>query len=581
MSARRGVAVTALVLLLAGCGLPLPDGVQSAGDVQPQRDAPAVIEVLPPGPQPGASPEQIVSGFLNAQSSPADDHAVAREFLAPGVEWDDEAGAVIYDLRSRRFAQDPAAPMSFAVRFQTIARISADGSYSLESEPGIAAYTVAQQPDGEFRLVDVPPGLLLTTGDRDRSFEPYNVFFLARDADGSAAARLVPDRVFLPVTAEVAQALVERLLGGASDALGGAVDSAAPAGTTAAVSESDEIVTVDLSAQAQALQTRERQRLAAQLVWTLVPTFSGVRLLVEGRPLDVPGAGEVQDRSDWQEYAPVGTRSDEAPELYYVQDRVLRTLGREALPASEATAAGGLAVDEVAVSPVGGTLALISRGEGGDALHVGPPTGPFPAVLRKGGLRSPSWGPGTQGVWVLEPGPRPILWLVPAQPAGDAAQPQPVTYPHPQGAGPLSAFSVSRDGARIALVFGEGAARRLYIGRVVPDGGRLRVSGAERIAPDLVSVADVAWQDGTSLVVLASKPDLPQLVLWTLAVDGSTGPNPVQRQGLQGVPSSLAAMPGQPLTVAAELDGRSVLFRDTGSLFLPQEQPGRAPAYPG
>lgn len=573
---RRAPELALLALLLTGCGLPVPDGVQSAGEVQPQRAEPAAVEVLPPGPQAGASPAQVVAGFLNAQSSPDDDHAVARQFLAPDTEWDDEAGAVIYELGSLRFAQDPADPTSFAVRVQATGWIAADGAFSLVDRTETEAYSVARQPDGEFRLVKVPDGLLLTRGDRDRSFTPYEVYFLGRAADGSATARLVPDRVFLPDTAEPVQALVDALLGGATDALLGAVESAAPAGTTATAAVTDGIASVELSEAVLALDTRGRQRLAAQLVWTItqVAGVTGVRLTSGGEPLAVPGADEVQDRGSWSEYDPVGV-AGEAP-LYYVRNRVLRALGPP-LPDAEVTRAGGLEVDEVAVSPVGGALAVITRSTGGDALRTGPVEGPLVQVLAKRGLRSPTWGSGTQGVWLLEPGPRPLLWRVPSD-----GRPQAVRYPQPTGAGSLTEIQVSRDGARIAMVFGEGAAGRLYVGRIEPAGGGFTVTGTDRIAPYLVAVTDVGWQSGTSLVVLASRTaGAPQLLLWTVPVDGSTGPTPVPRQGLNGVPESLAAMPGQPLVVAAQLvDGRSVLFRESGALLLQTDQ-GGFPVYPG
>ena len=575
---RRAARLALLAVLLTGCGLPVPDGVQSAGEVQPQRAEPAPVQVLPPGPQAGASPAQVVAGFLNAQTSPDDDHAVARQFLAPGLEWDDEAGATVYELGSLRFAQDPADPTSFAVRVQATGRIAADGAFSLIDRPETEAYSVARQPDGEYRLVKVPPGLLLTRGDRDRSFTPYEVYFLGRAADGSATARLVPDRVFLPDTAEPAQALVDALLGGATDALLGAVESAAPAGTTATASVTDGIVSVELSEPVRELDTRGRQRLAAQLVWTLTqaPGVTGVRLSSGGEPLAVPGVDEVQDRGSWSEYDPVGVPGNGPATLHFVRNRVLRTLSGPALPDVELTRAGGLEVDQVAVSPVGATLAVITRSPAGDVLRTGPVEGPLVQVLAKRGLRSPTWGSGTQGVWLLEPGPRPLLWRVPT--GGPA---QAVRYPQPAGAGPLTSIQVSRDGARIAMVFGAGPSGRLYVGRIEPAGGGFTVTGADRIAPDLVAVTDIGWQSGTSLVVLASRTSgAPQLLLWTVPVDGSTGPTPVPRQGLTGVPESLAAMPGQPLVVAARLEGRSVLFRESGALLLQTEQ-GSFPVYPG
>jgi hypothetical protein len=576
----RAVVLLCLLLLLPACGLPLPGGVQSAGHVRAEQEEPEPIRVIPPGPQPGATPEEIVRGFLRAQSSPEDAHAVAREFLAPDATWDDERGAVVY--RSRRFAPDSDRdPLTFAVRFETTARISSGGAFTLASEPVSASYTVAQMPSGEYRLTSVPAGLHLRAQDRSRSYRPYEVYFLPREQDGRAGTQLVPDRVFLPVTAERGPALVGALLRGASLRLRSAVDSAVPAGTTTAspVRVSDGVVTVDLTEQVRRLDSSGRQRLSAQLVWTLLPTFSGVRLLVEGEPLEVDGAGAVQTRDDWTEYEPAGVAPGAA--LYYVQERRVRSLDGS-LPDSAATPSGPLPVDAVAVSPRGSAVGLLTRdADGPDEVRTGPLQGPFGApVLTAPELGSLSWGRGDHGLWVLERGPVPVVWRLPG-PGASVTEPSRVAYERPADAGPLSALRVSRDGARVALVFGEGQARRLYVGRVEPTASGLRIAGVDPIAPSLSDVTDVTWESGTSLAVLASTAGSSQVVVWTVAVDGSVGPSAVQRPGLPGDALALAAAPGRPLVVSALLDGQTRLFRDNGTLFRLQEPRGSAPAYPG
>ncbi len=568
------------LLLLPACGLPVPDGVQSSGPVAAEREEPLALKVIPPGPQPGASPEEVVNGFLVAQRSPDDDHAVARQFLAPGTEWDDEEGAVVY--RSRRFTtDDDSDPLTFSIRYDASARVEPTGAYALDDTPVTAAYTVGRLESGEYRLTSVPRGLHLQSQDRERSFTAYDVYFLRRAVDGTATARLVPDRVFLPVTAERAPSLVEALLRGATLPLSPAVASAVPEGTALAspVTVADGVVTVDLTGQVRDLDQRDRQRLSAQLVWTLLPTFNGVRVLVEGEPLEVEGAEEVQALEDWSEYDPTGTAPG-AP-LFYVQDRQLRSLDG-AVPDSEAASPRGFPVDEVAVSPAGGTLAALTRSPEGDELRTGPQAGPFgPPVLQRPQLGSLSWGPGDQGLWALARGDQPAVCLVPAAP--DPARPDPcdVSYERPEGAGPLVGLRISRDGARAALVFGEGEARRLYVGRIEPSGGRLRIAGVDPVAPALAGVTDVAWEDGTSLAVLATSPGASQVVVWRVAVDGSTGPSAVQRPGLPGDAVALAATAGRPLVVNALLDGVPRLYRDDGTLFRLEAEPGTAPAYPG
>ena len=570
-----------LPLLLTSCGLPLPDGVQSAGQVQAGSDEPLQLKVIPPGPQKGAAPEDIVLGFLAAQRSPDEGHAVARKFLAPDVDWDDEQGAVVYT--GRRFLEDDDSdPSTFGVRYDAIARVEPTGAYALDDTTVVAEYSVGRMPSGEYRLTSVPPGLHLTTQARERSFTGYDVYFLGRSADGSTTSRLVPDRVFLPVTAKPAPALVAALLRGATPTLRPAVGTAVPPGTELAspVDETDGVVTVDLTSEVAELGSRSLQRLSAQLVWTLLPTYSGVRLLVEGEPVDVEGAPAVQTLADWAGVDPDGRSSD--ARVYYVADRRLRALSGP-LPDSEATAERGLDVDEVAVSPLEGTVALLTRDvDGQDELRTGRLAGPLSdVVLRRPRLDSMSFGAGDQGLWALAPGDRPAVCLIPLQSAGAQDDFCDVPYEQPDGAGPLSALRVSRDGARVALVFGTGDDRRLHVGRVEPSNGGWRIAGVGPVAPMLAGVTDVAWESGTSLAVLASSPGAAQVVVWRVAVDGSTGPEAVQRPGLPGDAVALAASAGKPLVVGALLDGVPRLYRDDGTLFRLEASPGTAPAYPG
>lgn len=579
----RRAALLAGLLLLPACGLSLPEGVRSAGDVQPVRDEPEALRVIAPGPQPGASPEEVVRGFLRAQASPDDDHAVARQFLASGTTWDDEQGAVVYRVR-RVVPDDDADPLTFAVRFEATARIEPTGAFVLDEDPVVSPYVVAEQPDGEYRLTSVPDGLHLMEPDRARSFRPYDVYFLARDLDGQPTGRLVPDRVFLPVTAERAPGLVNALLRGPTLPLNAAVTTAAPpmTRTPAKVTVADGVVTVDLPAELAQLDTRQRQRLSAQFAWTLLPTFTGVRLRAGGRPLEVEGAGEVQTLDDWRGYDPAGV-GPRAP-LYYVQGRKVRTLDGT-LPASQATSSGPLAVDEVAVSPTAGTWGLLTRAAPGvDEVRVGPQKGPFgEAVLRGSGLSSLSWGPGEQGLWLLQGGTTPNVCLLPLPGAPGRASACDVSYDRPQDAGPLSALRVSRDGARVAMVFGSRERRQLYVGRVVPASGRLRIAlgpDPRPIAPGLTNVTDVAWESGTGLVVVAAGAGTKQVVVWRVPVDGSTGPSAVQRPGLTGDALAVAAAPGRPLVVSARDDQQLLLYRDNGTLFV-EAEPGAEPAYPG
>ena len=576
---RALLCVLLLALLPACAGLPLPSGVRDAGARGDEADAGRIV-VVAPGPQPGMTATQLVAGFLDALSrSPQDDHAIARQFLAPGVECcGDDEETVLYAVGTRRSSLT-LDPTLVRVSYQSVGRVLRDGSYRVEDAPVVDDFRLVEV-DGEPRLASVPPGLRLVQDDLERSFTPYDVHFLGRSSDGSASGRLVPDRVFLPAhnepgPAEPGQALVDALLAGPTRRLAPAVLSAAPAGTTARVRASGGVATVDLSASVRELDARARQRLSAQLVWTLVPTYSGVRLLVEGAPFDA-GAGSVQDRSDWAAYDPVGTSGQEP--LLYLQDRRLLLLDRE-LPTSPAST-GELPVDGAALSPSTSQLAVRTRVSPQlDEVRTGPLRGPFgDPVLRGRGLTALSWGPAEQGLWVLQPGRAPVVWLVPDREAADRT-PQRVSVSPPPG--DLSALQVSRDGARIALVLGG----RLHVGRVEPTGplpGGMpgwRIADVTLVSRELVGVTDVAWQSGTSLVALGSFEVDGQVFPAEVAVDGSSL-EVVQRPLVGAVAVEIAAAPREPLVVAADVEGERRLFRDDGTLFRLQG-PGSSPSYPG
>lgn len=581
VAARLLLAV--LLVLLAGCGgLPTPRGVRPATDVEAAAPEPERIRVLLPGPKPDASATEVVAGFLDAQRSPDGKHAAARQFLARGTTWDDAAGAVIYAAGTESVQADPRVQNGFTVSLDTVGQILPTGAYRLDAVRDARlrerGYVVVREPaSGELRLTQVPAGVRISQADLDRSFAAVNVYFLARDDEGGITDRLVADRVFLPVTAPPAQAAVARLLAGPSDALEGAVDTAVPSQTRLlSLRVEDGVVAIDLSAGVRSLPGPARRRLAAQLVWTLTPlsTLTGIRLLVEGRPLDVPGTGPVQTDAD--RLVPPPDRLDDAP-LLYVQDRRLHSLDSE-LPDADVTN-GALPIDVGRKNPSDARLAVLTHAEKGrDVVRIGTPGTVLAQVFSRSRISSLSWGSGTRGLWVLEPGRSPLVWLLPADGADPEAKPESVPYQHPAGAGDLTQLQVSRDGTRAALVFGAGRDRRLFVGTVVPGPSGPRLDKVAPVAQELTNVTDVAWQTGTRLAVLAAPPSGEAIVPLIVAVDGSAV-TVFPRPGPDEALLEIAAAPGRPLAV---LTTAGELFRDDGEIFVPRPQ-GKvaAPAYPG
>lgn len=576
MTARRWVAAVLLAAAaLTGCGLPLEGGVRSPGPVSGEAQEPGRTQPVPKPPQPDAGPRELVEGFLLAQISPDDDHAVAREFLGPEERqaWDDSV--VLVRSPDVEITVDPDDPDTVVVAADVVARIAEDGTYQLAQQPYAEVYRAGRGPDGALRLVEVPDGLLLTPQDTARSFAPSDVYFV-RGGAGAELPRLVPDRVFLPVDADPADALVQRLLAGPSSALTDAVTTAFPDGTALRrpVTTADGVVTVDLTPDAAQASPQQREDLSAQLVWTLRgagQVFTELRLLVDGRPLPVDGVGAVQDRDDWPAYDP--GRADSGPALLVRERRLALLTGTQ--PSGPATD-GTLAVDAAVASPAGDAVAVLTRTEAGDEVRTGALRGPYTTVVTRPRVTSMSWGSGDEGLWLVEGGPQPQVRLV-----LDAAADAVISVAHttPPGGGPLTVLRVSRDGARAAAVFGEGAAAQAYVGRVErPADGSIRLAGFRPVAPGLTDVVDVAWESGTSLVVLGALGTTTRLPV-RVAVDGSEL-DPVRLLGLDGVPETVTVAPGQPLVVGTRVEEAPVVFVEAGGLFR-EPVPGSVPRYPG
>lgn len=567
---RRALAV-ALVLAATGCSLPLSHDTTTVGAVTAERRPKDDIQVLPPGPKSGQTPEDIVQGFLGAQANAADNHAIARQFMASGgaSEWRDDVGVKVYDpeqLGVQRLPDGTADEVTVRVTSVDSAEVLQDGSYTALAGPPVHEEYTLRRAQGDWRLVRVPAGLRLTPADLARSYEPSTLFYLAPPVKG-AAPHLVPDLVFLPAAREPVNALVRRLLLPPRSGLAGSAVSAFPRGVSvrSVAMSSAGVVTVDLSDGILKLGPVSRQSLSAQLIWTLRglgPAFTGLRLLANGALLTVPAEGQVQDAGDWSAYDPEGLGPN--PPYYFVAARRLRA--SVALPPGPATvedlgAAGSVPVDQLAVTPDRTQVALLAgTGVGQVTVRTGPLRGP---TYNRGptarGLTSPTWGSGQYGLWMVQSGSRVVLL-----PRGGTSLR--TVHVSQLPAGRLSSLALSRDGARAALVV-DG---RLYVGHVVATDGVPAVEGVSLVLPTLSRVRGVAWASGTELAVLGSLTSGPQVL--RMAVDGSSI-SALNSAGLSPV-SVTASAAGLVVTSGG------VLYAASGRGFT-RIQAGTVPAFPG
>jgi hypothetical protein len=562
----RAAALAAVVALLAACSVVPTSGPIEQGPVVDSGESTQFIRVIAAPPSPGADPEAIVRGFLEANASLEQGHAIARQYLTTDAAqgWDATARTGVYDPGSVR-VNDRGGEVR--VRLSVVAELLADGTLATleQPEPRTLVFPVSQvrQADGppQWRISAAPPGTVISTTDLRRAYRPYWAHFLSQRADV-----LVPDGRLVPVVGpSLPTALTELVLGGPAAWLAPAVRTGVPAGTTlalGAVPVENGVAEVELSAEALSATDTQREDLAAQLTWTLtqLPEVSAVRLLVAGEAFIVPGSVAPFARASFQPRSPDALSRGasgtlQAPAYVLDGDELVRItdVSRTTLPISAEGADGlrGLAV------ALDGRRAASAAGDGAAVwllpLDRTTTTRQVPATAVSD-LSFDVDG----ALWFVDDGA-----LRRVGPDG-AAQEVPVL----DGPTGLRHAQLARDGARIALV----ADGRTYLAAVQRSQGGLVVGRPVPTDSTVAEVSAIGWRDATALDLLGRLGEGGPQALRMSVANGQVVP-----LGIPAEPVELAAAPGSLSLVAAAderiLSNVGLQWRDFAA--------GRAVAYPG
>ncbi len=288
-------------VLLAGCARIATNGpVVSGAQAGPGLELHAIV----PGPAKGASPRDIVSGYLQAALSAESDYAVARSYLTPQAAdaWRPSQQTLIYDgstsIAGTAVDNEPAPPTrptassapEATVTVSVVAQIDAAGHLSqLASRQQQSIDLPLVQSGGQWRIGKAPNLTLVSSSDLDFVFSSYSLFFL-----DPTRSFLVPDPRWVPDDPSTPTRLAALLLAGPPDWLKPAVYTAFPRGTGLAQSSSVTVkagvATVELSPEASKASPQTRGLMRDQMLNTLQPlvALDGVTLDVGGSPLDIP-----------------------------------------------------------------------------------------------------------------------------------------------------------------------------------------------------------------------------------------------------------------------------------------------------
>jgi hypothetical protein len=584
MRSARAVWAAALALslaVLAGCV-----SVPTAGPLEKvegrQLGCQNCVNVAVAAPAPGDDPKQIVEGYLRATSNYQPNYSVAKKYLTKTAaeKWSPEAGAWIYD------GAPTADGDKVTLEGLLIGVLDGNRSYTAKDTKLRGVDFGLVKEDGEWRISTPPRGLLVAAYSFSRFYQPYSLYFIG---NGNT---LVPDPIYLPSLrsqSNIASVLVKALLHGPSPWLKPATTTAIP-GTAAlsgdAVTIEDGIATVPLNAPVMELNDQQRLLMAAQVIYTLREAVGvkGVLFTVNQQPLRVPGGDDttfvVSADSVPHELDPIPFVAGD--QLYAVHEGALkRVSANSAAPTLENLRTdlghGRYPIDSVAVAPANTDIAVVTNGR--SRLRRGPTAAAQVVALLDGAseLLRPQFSRYGELWAVGRRDGRQRMWMITAD--GEVE----VAAPGLLGTGRITAFKVSPDGARMALIReidGNtvlGLARINRRGKITVDGWQ-QLNLTQQAQPQLSRLQDLSWVDATDLLVLGAASKTASLQPFRISQDASRIIS--EGESTNWDPVELTVLLGSQAAIVIGRNGQT--YRDEGNQWAPYlDTTVSTIAYPG
>lgn len=441
-------ALTAVALALSGCaGLPTAGPVFAGlapGDVSPPD-----FSYVPVKPQPGASPEQIVQGFIDAGIGPDGNWAIAQLYLAPSFRttWSPIETTTIDDRSARSYVATGDGHVVLTVTQQ--ATVDGDGVYRASDGGQTPLPFDLSKIDGQWRITKAPDGIVLGADQFPSVFHQYPLMYF--DPTWSF---LVPDIRYFPssnAATRIATALVD---GKPSTWLADSVNSAfADTVSLAAqtVSVSGGVGHVSLTRPVLSVDSQTLDRMQTQLVRSMAAAgVSDVTMEYNGSAVS---AQPVSTRR---------TRIDTRPLVATAKGFGFLAGTDAAVDPVKGISAAMKNVTPVAVQLAADYSAAAVRTTSGAVVRV-PASGDIAVLDQRPGLVDPDIDPDG------------YIWSVPADDPGAlvAYAPDGTAIPIEgawSNASRVVAFAISRDGTRIAAIVTVGGISTIEVSGIVRDG---------------------------------------------------------------------------------------------------------------
>ncbi len=285
---RMLIALLAGMMMVTSC-----TSIPSSGDVQSAEIdtglSNADVDFLPPGPSAGATPAEIVQGFIAAGTAAQENYRVARSYLAESLldVWNPNLSVAI---RAGEPVVTATSETAILYTVPVIANVDEFGRYSsaASSTDQRLEFELVQE-SGEWRISGAPDGIVLSEPAFREAFSSYRLYYF------SAGYRdLVADVRWFASRGEVSTKIVRSLLEEPSFWLNqGATVSAFPEGSQLALTPipvTDGVAQVDLTTSVLSANEVTRARMLLQLSASLsqVQGISSARLSVNQVELVIP-----------------------------------------------------------------------------------------------------------------------------------------------------------------------------------------------------------------------------------------------------------------------------------------------------
>jgi hypothetical protein len=590
MADRRAGWLAGLMMaaFLTGCAS-VPDSGPAVPVAMPglsQSSEPEDSQVNAPLTRPSDDAQASASAYLNALPTTHNPGRLADVFLSSAIRaaFDQNPSMVVVSQANVTVGAIVGDTTTALFTGALTGTVDSEGRFV---EAGARSWQVPVRmvrQAGVWLFADPPP-LIVAENQFTDVFNAVTVYFAATASTitGADPQLLVPEQRYINVDAgsSTPTQVVDFVLAGPSEALSRVAHNPLPGikrSSRVTVDEGDLVIELDPEAESASLESLNA--FVAEVGWSLSAQFSGrIRLLVGGRPLDVPHFASSQPQSAWNSYNPTSV-ADPIPDYLVQGGGVRRAPGSPvgAVGPRLGSTAATRRVRTAAVSLDGTRLATVwDDPVGGQRLWIADASGTLQPTLKATSIGRPSWGGNSSTVVVPVAG---RLWEVGV---GNANRPIEIDV-FAEGGRPIldvTSVRLSLDGVRALLIAGTGAVAKVYVGTLTgatnPDGAlvltvrQLKVDGSPR---------DVVWSGSVTAAVAVVSSRNSVSVEWA-PVDGSPGRTRSSQQ-TAAEPIRVSADPTVPARtdVLIEIAGRIYPMASTSA--IPSKGiAGQAPFYPG